>query len=123
MKKKVKRLLCVCCFILCLISLFACGTAADDSMVGRWETVIEDEELGSVMMVYHFKDDGTIYLEQNQQDKIPFSIPFGSYFVAGDTITIESDGVEKCFTFSVSENQLTLNSDEDGDLIFYKISY
>ena len=54
MKKKVKRLLCVCCFILCLISLFACGTAADDSMVGRWETVIEDEELGSVMMVYHF---------------------------------------------------------------------
>ena len=117
MKKRlwIARLLLFCIGI----SLVSCAAGA--SPEGRWEITIEDEELGEVRMVYHFTDDGKINLEQKKGDEIPFSIPFGTYFVKGEQLTIESDGVRKVYTFSVEGGELTLSEEGQKDLVFTRI--
>ena len=64
------------CLVLILPFLFSC-TRADSDLIGRWETEIVDEELGKFSMVYHFTEEGEIFLEQKKGAEIPFSIPFG----------------------------------------------
>lgn len=96
-----------------VFSVVSCGVRAEKP-VGRWQTEIRDEELGSVSLVYRFTEEGEIFLEQGGADEVPFSIPFGTYSVSGEKLTIVSDGVAKEYTFSVEEDVLVL-SDEDAE--------
>lgn len=100
--------------------LFSCSEDGDD-LIGRWETEMADEELGSFAMVYHFTEEGEIFIEQKQGDTIPFSIPFGTWKAKGDRLTIKSDGEEQTFTFSVSETELTLSQKGEETLVFHRI--
>ncbi len=100
--------------------LFSC-TSSGAPLVGRWEIEIRDEELGNFSMVYHFSEDGEIYLEQKTGDAVPFSIFFGTWSVKKDQVTIQGDGKKDVFYFSVSENTLTLSRKGEEDLIFRKV--
>ena len=101
-------------------SLIACSVK-EDRIVGRWETRIEDEDLGKVDMVYHFTEDGKIYLEQREGDTIPFSIPFGTWVLEGQHMTIVSNGEENRFTFSIVGDTLLLKQKGEEDLVFHKV--
>ena len=72
-------------------------------------------------MVYHFTEEGEIYLEQKKGDVIPFSIPFGTFRVKGEKLLMESDGVESEYTFSVSDATLTLSQEGEEDVVFRKV--
>ncbi len=115
-----KRILSFCLCAVMLMLLISCASSVK-AVVGRWETEIVDEELGKVAMVYHFTDDGEIFLEQKKDDTIPFSIPFGSFSVKGQTLTIESDGAKEVYTFSVSKDRLVLEGKGDLDLVFTRV--
>ena len=91
----------ICIFLFVLIFCFSSCSSAMEQVVGRWETQIQDENLGSLAMVYHFTEEGEIFLEQKQGDQISFSIPFGAFSVSGDQITIESEGSKSVYTFQV----------------------
>ena len=109
---------------LCLalsLALFSSCSDPEAALYGRWETTIEDEELGKVQMVYHFTKEGEIFLEQKNGDAIPFSIPFGTYSAEKDVIKIVSEGVEKEFSYKISGEILTLSHPDEADLVFYKI--
>ncbi|MBE6712075.1 MAG: hypothetical protein E7580_01000 [Ruminococcaceae bacterium] len=116
----------VSCLVLALVLLLpfaflSCSNADHKALVGRWETEGSDEELGTYSMVYHFTEEGEIFVEQKQGDDIPFSIPFGSWYAEGNRLTIKSDGTEKTFTFSVSDSKLTLSKKGEESLIFHRI--
>lgn len=104
----------------CLLSFVACASPNKD-LVGRWEITIEDEELGSIDMVYHFTEDGLINLEQKDGDQIPFSIPFGSFSVEKETLTIFSDGETSVYAFFVTNGTLTLSAKGEEDLVFKRV--
>lgn len=104
-----------------VLSLFLSSCTGGEKPVGRWQTEILDEELGSVSLVYRFTEEGEIFLEQGDGDEVPFSIPFGIFSVSGEKMTIVSDGVTKEYTFSVTEEKLILSSDGDEDMIFAKV--
>lgn len=106
------------CFLL-LVSFASCASVPE--VVGRWEITIEDEELGSVLMVYHFTEEGEINLEQRDGDQIPFSIPFGTFVVDGDEITVFSDGKSSVYTFSVTNDTLIFSSEGEEDLVFHRV--
>ncbi len=121
----MKRIL-LCVITLCiLLSLpfvfLACGKADGTELFGRWETEMVDEELGRFSIVYHFTEQGEIFIEQKQGDAIPFSIPFGTWTAKGNTVTIESDGTEETFTFSVQGTELLLSQGEKANLVFRRI--
>ena len=118
---KVGKRVCSLCLCIVLLALFVSCASHRSAVAGRWETRIEDEELGTISMVYHFTEDGEIFLEQKKDDTIPFSIPFGTFFVKGEQLTIESDGVQKVYTFSVKEGTLTLSEEGQPDLVFTQI--
>lgn len=99
--------------------LSSCGGGVKP--VGRWQTELEDEDLGKVSLVYRFTEDGEIFLEQGNADEVPFSIPFGTYSVSGSKMIIVSDGVEKEYTFSVEEEKMILSSEGDPDMIFQRV--
>lgn len=109
-------------FLVCavLLSFFSCS-APESPVVGRWEIQIEDDEMGKVQMVYHFTREGEVKLEQQEGDRIPFSIPFGTYKTQGKTLTLESEGAGQVYTFSVEENTLTLSAEGEEDLVFQRI--
>lgn len=109
------------CALMLVLSFFVLSCAGEIKPVGRWQTEIQDEELGSVFLVYRFTEEGEIFLEQAKGDEVPFSIPFGSYSVSGKAMTIISDGVSREYTFSVAEDTLTLSSDGAEDMIFTKV--
>jgi len=115
-KRACRFALAVCCLFLCLAVFLSCSS--NRAVVGRWETQIEDEDLGKVTIVYHFTEDGEIFLEQKQGDAIPFSIPFGSFSVSGERLTIESDGSRSEYTFSVTEEELYLSS--EGEELYFR---
>ena len=121
MKRGAVRGVLLCLFVLLALILLACQSASAASLCGRWETELNDRELGTLSMVYHFTEDGEIFIEQKQGDTIPFSIPFGSYSVDGNRVTIESDGTEETFTFSVQGSELTLSREGEESLIFHRI--
>lgn len=102
------------------LPLAACDSKAK-SLAGRWETTIEDEELGKVVMVYHFTEDSQIFLEQKKGDTIPFSIPFGTYSVKGDALTIKSENREETYAFSVTAETLILSVKGQEDLVFTRV--
>jgi uncharacterized protein (TIGR03066 family) len=108
------------CAVCALPFFFSCS---DEKavLVGRWETQIEDEEIGKFSMVYHFTEEGKIFLEQKKGAEIPFSIPFGTYQVEGDRVVVQSDGKEISFTFSVSENQMTFLDSSKNEVVFKRI--
>lgn len=110
-------------FFLCLVLLCSFSSCAADggALVGRWEISIETEELGEVLMVYHFTENGQINLEQKQGDQIPFSIPFGTFVVEGDEITVFSDGKSSVYTFSVTNETLTLSAEGEEALVFHRV--
>jgi hypothetical protein len=118
MKRSVAVLLAV--MLLCSAFLFSCSSPAD-RIVGRWETEISDEKLGNARMVYHFTEKGEIYLEQREGDTVPFSIPFGTWSVKGDRVTIESEGSSKTFTFSLHGSELTLLGEGEERTVFHRI--
>ena len=109
--------------IAALFLLFALVSCAGETqeIVGRWETAIEDEDLGTVEMVYHFTEEGEIFLEQKAGDEIPFSIPFGSYEIRDGKLTVSSDGSASVYTFSVTENTLTLSAEGAEDVVFRRV--
>ncbi len=112
----------VLCALMLALSFFVLSCSGEArSVVGRWQTEAQDEELGSVFLVYRFTEDGEIFLEQGKGDEVPFSIPFGSYSVSGKAMTIISDGVSREYTFSVAEDTLTLSSNGAEDMIFTKV--
>lgn len=112
----------VICLLLSLpLVLLSCNQTEGKELLGRWETEMEDEELGKFSIVYHFTEDGEIFVEQKQGDAIPFSIPFGTWFVKGNEVTIESDGTEKTFTFSVQGSELVLNGEDEESTVFQRI--
>ena len=108
------------CAIVFLSFLSACSREQQD-LVGRWETQIEDEEIGKFSMVYHFTENGEIFLEQKKGAEIPFSIPFGTYQAEGTRLTVQSDGKETFFTFTVSEGRLVLADSEKNEVVFERI--
>ena len=119
--KKTARCVTLFCLALLLILPVITSCTSSHELLGRWETVIEDEELGKVVMVYHFTEKGEIFLEQKKGDTIPFSIPFGCYSVKGSELVIESDGAKDTFTFSVSSGVLTLSRQGQKDLVFTRV--
>lgn len=107
--KQYRKITCAVLLLLVLLPcLFSCVSDQQREVVGRWETVAEDAELGKVSVVYHFTKQNEIFLEQNNGDQIPFSIPFGTYQIKGETIIINSDDLENVYTFSVSDQTLIL---------------
>lgn len=121
MKRNRLRLLAFCMLLILPLCMLSCGGNEGKELLGRWETQIEDEELGKLSMVYHFTEDGEIFIEQKQGDAIPFSIPFGTWRVEGDRVTIESDGKEETFTFSVQGSKLTLSDPDEESMFFHRI--
>ena len=118
---KTNRRIALALFLLLVsVFVFSCGVTAEKP-VGRWQTEISDEDLGTVLLVYRFTEEGEIFLEQGDADEVPFSIPFGSYSVSGEKMTIVSDGAAKEFTFSVTEKILTLSAEGEEDMVFEKI--
>ena len=103
------------------LSLLSCSTRGSKALCARWETEISDPDLGKFSMVYHFTEEGEIYLEQKKGDVIPFSIPFGTFRVEGEKLVMESDGAENVYTFSVSDTTLTLSQEGKEDLVFRKV--
>lgn len=104
-----------------VFSFFVLSCGGGTKPVGRWQTEVLDEELGIVSLVYRFTEEGEIFLEQGDSDEVPFSIPFGTYSVSGETMTIVSDGVTQEYTFSVAEAELILSSDGAEDMIFTRV--
>ncbi len=121
MKRASLRLRMLCFLLILPLMLLSCGQNEGKELLGRWETRIEDQELGTLSMVYHFTEDGEIFIEQKQGDAIPFSIPFGSFQVSGDTVTIESDGKAETYTFSVEGSELTLSAKGQEGMVFHRI--
>ena len=120
----MKKYAVVLAVFLCLALSFAffCGCSDPEAdLYGRWETEIEDEQLGKVHMVYHFTREGQIFLEQKNGDTIPFSIPFGTFTADKGSIKIVSEGSEKTFSYQISEEILTLSCPNEPDLVFQKI--
>lgn len=108
--------------LLCVCSLILSSCASCEKEIwGRWETTIESGDLGKVKMVYHFTESGEIFLEQNNSDEIPFSIPFGTYTVEEDMLIISSDGTEKAFYYEIKGDILTLSYPDEPDVVFEKI--
>ena len=112
--------------VLCLLlftcfSLLSCVKNEGEELFGRWETEMVDDELGKFSIVYHFTEEGEIFVEQKQGDAIPFSIPFGTWLVKGDKLTIESDGTEKTFSFSVQGSELTLSGEGEENAVFRRV--
>lgn len=105
--------------ILCSSFFLSCVSSVKP--VGRWQTEIKDENLGTLYLVYRFTDEGEIFLEQGSGDEVPFSIPFATYSVSGAAMTIISDGVTQEYTFSVSEGKMILASEGAEDMIFTKV--
>ena len=121
MREKTNRRMVLAVLVLLVAAfVFSCGTAVEKP-VGRWQTEISDEDLGTVLLVYRFTEEGEIFLEQGDTDEVPFSIPFGTYSVSGEKMTIVSDGAAKEFTFSVKEKILTLSAEGESDMVFEKI--
>lgn len=120
MKKRVVISALLVVLSLSFVFLSACSST-EEALLGRWETSVEAKDLGTVKMVYHFSEDGQIFLEQKNSDAIPFSIPFGTYSVKKDQLTIVSDGVEKVFQYTVKGKKLTLSYPDEPDLVFTKI--
>ncbi len=106
---------------LILLCVSSCSPEKE-RLLGRWETRIQDEELGSVDLVYHFTEDGQVRLEQKEGDTIPFSIPFGTFTLSGDRITIDSDGKTSSFTFSLSSEELVLVSEDQNEIRFHRLA-
>ena len=121
MKRIVLRILLLCLLLSFPFVLLACGQTEETALLGRWETEMEDEELGRFSIVYNFTEDGEIFVEQKQGDAIPFSIPFGTWSVKGNKVTIESDGTKKTFSFSVRGSELTLLGEGDETAVFQRI--
>ena len=121
MKQSTVRSLVLCLLLLLPFAFFSCENSEEKKLLGRWETQGKDEELGTFSMVYHFAEDGEIFIEQKQGDAIPFSIPFGTWTATKNRVTIESDGEKNDFTFSVKENELILSREGEENLIFHRI--
>lgn len=116
----MKRLfLCVLCFLV-LCSVLSC-TKANDPLFGRWEITVEDEELGNFDLVYHFTEEGEVFLEQKDGDAIPFSIPFGTFEQKDDLLTITSDGKVSVYHFLLEEDRLILSAEGEEDLKFHRV--
>ena len=116
----MKRLILLFLCVLVLFSLSSCARE-ETALLGRWEITISDEELGNVDLVYHFTEEGKIFLEQKDGDQIPFSIPFGTFSVDGENVTITSDGKTSVYHFLLEEDVLTLSSPEESDLVFHRV--
>ena len=121
MKRIVLRMLLLCILLSLPFVLLSCAQTEGEALLGRWETEMEDEELGKFTIVYHFTEDGEIFVEQKQGDAIPFSIPFGTWSVKGSEVTIKSDGTEKTFSFSIQGSELTLSGEGEETLVFQRI--
>lgn len=106
---------------LLLLALFCLSCTASPALVGRWQTEVEDEELGKILLVYHFTEENEIFLEQKNGDEIPFSIFFGTYHVQGDTIVIDDKNSTTQFTFSVDQNHLSFFLDGKRQMIFERV--
>ena len=119
----MKRFLCLTLALVCLLpSVFlSCSQDRGKELVGRWETETTDEKLGTVAIVYNFTEDGKIYVEQEQGDAIPFSIPFGDWWVEDGKLTIKSGKEENTFTFSVKGKVLELVPEEGETLVMERI--
>lgn len=121
MKKVLFRTAVLCLLLPIVLVLLSCSQNDGKELFGRWETEMTDEELGKFSIVYHFTEDGEIFVEQKQGDAIPFSIPFGTWSAKGDRVTIESDGTTKTFTFSVRGAELTLRGEGEESTVFHRI--
>ena len=119
----MKRSACLVLALLCLLPLclLSCDQTDGKALVGRWETETTDETLGTLSIVYNFTEDGKIYVEQDQGDTIPFSIPFGDWWVEGEKLTIKSGKEENTFTFTVKKEELKLVPEEGESLVFHRI--
>ncbi len=120
MKIKPRIFLFLLIFALLCGVLISCSTPGKE-LVGRWEIDIQDEELGNFSMVYHFKEDGEIYLEQKTEDVVPFSIFFGIWSVEGEKLVIQGDGKKDTFSYSVTDTELTLSREGEETLNFRKV--
>ena len=121
MKKILLRTIALCLLLPLSFAFLSCNQKEGTELFGRWETKMSDEELGTFSMVYHFTEEGEIFVEQKQGDAIPFSIPFGTWSVKGEQVTIESDGTTRTFTFSVRGPELTLSGEGMEDTVFHRI--
>ena len=120
----MKRSACLFLALMCLLpaGFLSCDQNNGKALVGRWETETTDDALGTLSIVYNFTKDGKIYVEQEQGDTIPFSIPFGDWWVEGDKLTIKSGREENTFTFSVKDSVLSLVPTEGETVEFRRIS-
>ena len=106
--------------VLLVLSLSSCSSVKKD-LVGRWEIQIQDKELGEFSMVYHFSENGEIYLEQKNGDVVPFSIFFGTWAVERDELVLQGDGKKDSFSFLLENDTLTLSRQGEDDLVFHRV--
>ncbi|MBQ4037872.1 MAG: hypothetical protein IJC84_07100 [Clostridia bacterium] len=119
---KRTSVLVLCALMLLSLVLSSCNGLEGHPILGRWEILVENEAVGgSVPLVYHFKEDGGLYLEQREGDEITFSLHAGSFEVKGDSITLSMEDSYDTFTFSVTESRLILSRDGQEDLIFSRV--
>lgn len=119
MRNRQRRFALFLVFLLLAVSLASCSRM--DEVLGRWEIRIDDEDLGSVMIIYRFTEEGEIYLEQQQGDEIPFSLYFGSFSVDGDYLTIQAEGERQQYLFTVTDTTLILAAEGEEDLVFWRV--
>ena len=120
MKKRNAVVLVWLLLTLLIVSLVSCSSAEKD-LVGRWEIQIQDKELGEFSMVYHFSENGEVYLEQKNGDVVPFSIFFGTWSVEKEGLILQGDGKKDTFSFSLKEDTLTLSREGEEDLVFHRV--
>ncbi len=120
MKLNGTRLCLLALSVLILFCALSCSSP-EKVLSGRWEILLEDEELGSFSLVWNFTKDGEIYLEQAAEADPSFSIPFGTFQVEGQEITIESEGKRSVYTFSVNDASLILSQEGEKSLEFHRV--
>ena len=119
---KRTSVLVLCALMLLGLCLSSCSELDAHPILGRWEILVENEAVGgTVPLVYHFKEDGGLYLEQREGDEITFSLAAGTFEIEGDRITLSMDGSYDTFAFSVTESRLILSREGEEDLIFSRV--
>lgn len=107
MKKQVFLWLLLFSLLFCLVS---CGKN-ENPLIGRWQSTDFSAEVeGKVTLVYHFTEEGRLFLEA-ADDASSFSpVLFGSYSVENDTLRIESEEQSLEYRYEILEDRLILFS-------------
>ncbi len=106
-EKHMRKILGLVCVLSLLLSLAACGAKPSEELVGTWRT----SGGGSSIIFY---EDGAFKLSN-----LGGSTVRGSWDISGSELTLDVDGEEITYDYSVRGDALTLTSDNDI-AVFYR---